>query len=61
MNTSQLIALTKALNEVGLELLDISITTKDLETGIKVGKANKKLLEISNVLTEHLSKQEIEL
>lgn len=61
MNTQQLIVLTRAINEIGLELLDISITTKDLETGVKIGKANKKLLEISNVLTEHLSKQEVEL
>ena len=60
MNTQQLIVLTKAINEIGLELLDISITTKDLERGVKVGKANQKLLEISKVLSEHLSKQEIE-
>ena len=60
MNTQQLIVLTKAINDIGLELLDISITTNDLETGIKVGKANQKLLAISKVLNEHLSKQEIE-
>ena len=60
MNTQQLALLVDELRQISLELLDVSITTKDTEAGIKIGKTNLKLCEIGKVLCDHLEKQEIE-
>lgn len=62
MTESQLAVLIDELNNIALELLDISIdlSQRDAETGIRVSNANSKLLQVNMVLTEHLDKQKAE-
>lgn len=53
MNTSQLLHLVAELQKVSAELLDVSVTSKDREAGLRVAIANTQLCEINNVLTNH--------
>lgn len=57
MNTAQLILLVKELQNISLELLDVSQTTIDLEAAIKIGETNLKLCNIGKVLADHLLEQ----
>lgn len=54
MTTGQLLHLVGELQKISKELLDVSMTTSDKETGVRVGKANLKLCEINSVLADHL-------